>query len=265
MEALIYLVALVAVLAALLLSRMFKRVTVMEYERGLRYQHGRFVGILEPGRHWIHTSSTRFVRVDVRPQYISVAGQEILTADGVSLRISLVATFEIEDPAVAVNSVADFHGALYLEIQLAAREVIGAGQIDELLADRAGFSARILELARPKVAALGLSLGAVDLKDLMFPGPLKKLFASVVQARKEGEAALEKARGETAALRNLANAARMVRENPALVQLRLLQQVSESTGNTFVIGLPTSSTPIPIDRPDAGELELPSADAGDET
>ena len=82
----------------------------------------------------------------------------------------------------------------------------------------------------------------------MLPGELKKMFAQVVQAQKEGQAALERARGETAALRNLANAAQLVDANPALMRLRLLQQLSSSSGHTIVLGFPDSSIPLGVQR-----------------
>ena len=88
------------------------------------------------------------------------------------------------------------------------------------------------------LARLGVELLSVDVRDLMLPAELKRAFAGVVAARKDGEIALERARGETAALRNLANAGRMLEDNPGLVQLRLLQEIGGSTGNTVVIGLP---------------------------
>jgi regulator of protease activity HflC (stomatin/prohibitin superfamily) len=83
-------------------------------------------------------------------------------------------------------------------------------------------------LPEPQVQRLGLKLLTADLKDLMISGDLKKSFVQVVKARKEGEAALERARGETAALRSLANAARMLQDNPQLMQLRMLQAMGES-------------------------------------
>jgi hypothetical protein len=72
----------------------------------------------------------------------------------------------------------------------------------------------------------------------MVPGDLKRVFAGVVAARKEGEASLERVRAETAALRNLANAGRLVEENPGLLQLRMLQQVGGSSGNTVMLTMP---------------------------
>ncbi len=89
---------------------------------------------------------------------------------------------------------------------------------------------------------------------LTLPGDLKRIFAQVVKARQEGLAALERARGETAALRNLANAAQMVQRNPQLLQLRLLQVAGQQTGTTLVIGMPQGATPIPL-REGAADVE----------
>lgn len=112
-------------------------------------------------------------------------------------------------------------------------------------------------MVRPRAEELGLDLRSVDLRDLTFPGDLKRTFAQVVAARHEGLAALERARGETAALRNLANAARMMEGNPALLHLRLIQQLGSAGGNTIVLGLPASTTPLPV-RGDSGETpEIP--------
>lgn len=101
-----------------------------------------------------------------------------------------------------------------------------------------------MELVKAKAADFGLRLITVSVKDIMFPGKLKEIFAQVVTARKEGLAALEKARGETAALRSLANAARMLEGNPNLLQLRLLQAVGESSGSTLVLGLPPAAAGV---------------------
>lgn len=108
------------------------------------------------------------------------------------------------------------------------------------------MSQQLRERAMPNVEALGLQLLSATIKDITFPGELKRVFAQVVKAQKDGLAALEKARGESAALRNLANAAKLLENNPALLQLRLLQAVSESAGNTVVLGLPAQATLVPL-------------------
>ena len=106
-------------------------------------------------------------------------------------------------------------------------------------------SARIREYA-PANAVEGETQITVNLKDIMFPGELKKIFAQVVRAQKEGQAALERARGETAALRNLANAAKPVESNPALMQFRLLESLGETSGNTVVLGMSAPGGVLPV-------------------
>jgi regulator of protease activity HflC (stomatin/prohibitin superfamily) len=216
------------------------RVTVYEFQRALRYRKGRFLSVLGPGQYWILEPRTTVTPVDVRPNFITLMGQEVLTADGVPLKISIAANYEMSDPQVAINGQANYAQSLYLLLQLAVREVISTSKADELLENRAGFAEKIRTLAEPQIQRLGLKLLTADLKDLMISGDVKKSFAQVVKARKEGEAALERARGETAALRSLANAARMLQDNPQLVQLRMLQAMGESGSNTLVVGLPSA-------------------------
>ena len=142
----------------------------------------------------------------------------------------------------------EWEGALHVELQLALRQVVSSESIDSLLVARPQLGERLTQLATAGVARLGVQLDRVDVRDLTLPGDLKKLFTQVTKARQEGLAALERARGETAALRNLANAARMVADNPALMQgaARLLQVVGEQSGNTVVLGMPSGATTLPI-------------------
>ncbi|MBM4034832.1 MAG: slipin family protein [Planctomycetes bacterium] len=235
-----------------------RRVTIFEFEKGLRYVKGRFAETLGPGRHWFMPFSTTIQKVDVRPRFVSITGQEVLSSDGVTLKVSLAANYEVVDPNTAVNKTQSFEAALYLELQLALREIVGAADIDTVLNSRDQLSRTLAEKTEAKAKALGLRLISVNLKDIMFPGKLKEMFAQVVNARKEGLAALEKARGETAALRNLANAARMIEANPALMQLRLVQALGQSSGNTLILGMPSQATPVPIRTREAvGGTALP--------
>lgn len=252
-----------AVVAVVLVSRIilgWRRITIFEYERGLVYTNGRFTKILMPGQHWILTFFTTLLKVDIRPRFISIPGQEVLSADGVSLKVSLAAKYEIADPNVAINKVENYVTGLYLELQMALREVIGLAKIDDLLEKRETLGVKLMELASPKAQELGLKLVSINVKDIMFTGELKKIFAQVVKAQKEGLAILEKARGETAALRNLANAAKLVENNPTLMQLRLLQHLEESSGNTLVLGIPTP-TPLPLKNKEVEEQKPPELKA----
>lgn len=248
--------AAVSAIVIALLRLTLGRVTVFEYEQGLRYRGGRYAGLLAAGRHWIYRPTTVIHKVDVRPKFVSLGGQEVLSSDGVTLKVTVAARYEITDASIAINKVENYQEALYVTLQLALREIVGQATIDEVLTRRDQFGERLKVLTTTEIETYGLRLLSVNIKDIMFPGELKKIFAQVVQAQKEGQAALERARGETAALRNLANAAQLVDANPALMQLRLLQQLSNSSGHTVVLGFPDSSIPLAVrraDRPNARE------------
>jgi regulator of protease activity HflC (stomatin/prohibitin superfamily) len=222
----------------------FKRVLVYEYQRGLKYKKGRYVATLDPGLHWISAATSSIFAVDIRPEFITIPGQDVLTNDGVSIKISLAAEFQVTDPNLAVNKTGNFRGNLYLVLQMGLREIVGKEKIDALLENRAGIGAKLVEMTRAKASDMGVKLISADIKDMMFAGEMKKAFAQVVKAQKEGQAALERARGETAALRSLANAARTMDDNPNLLQLRALQALADSSGNTLVLGLPNSTLPL---------------------
>lgn len=231
-------------LAVVLLSRYgLRRVTLFEYQGGLKYTNGRFSGVLKTGQYWYLPYVTVISPIDLRPRSITIPGQEVLTADNVSLKVSLAVSFQVMDPDKSINKVQDYQAALYLDLQVALRSVIGAATADELLERRDQVGSKLKEMVEAKSTELGLQLHSVQIKDVMFPGQLKNVFAQVVAAKKEGLAALEKARGETAALRSLANAAQMIEKNPSLLQLRALQN---SVGSTVVIGMSASGGVIPV-------------------
>jgi regulator of protease activity HflC (stomatin/prohibitin superfamily) len=241
----VVLVLLIAGLAALVYWRP-SQTTVFEFERGLRYRAGRFAGELGPGRYWYAARSGRITKVDVRPATVTVPGQELITSDGIGVKVSVLATIEVADAARAINKVQNYLQTVYATIQVALREEVAVMTIENLLADRTSLGKKILERSASALGEIGVNLKTADIRDVMLPGDLKRVFAQEVAARKEGAAALEKARGETAALRNLANAARMIQDNPALYQLRLLQQLGATGGNTLVVGQADS---LPVPRP----------------
>lgn len=246
-------IPILAVIVLFIVFRTFplKRVIVYEHQRALRYRKGRYIGTIGPGQYWIFSRSSAITPVDTRPEFITIQGQDVLSADGVTLKISLAAQFQVADPHVAVNKNSNYRTSLYLTLQMAVREIVGSEKIDALLDNRAGISTKLMDLTAKKAVEFGLTLISADIKDMMFPGEMKKVFAQVVKAQKEGQAALERARGETAALRNLANAARTMEENPSLLQLRALQTLTDSSGNTLVLGLPSGTVPVPKQRRNA--------------
>jgi regulator of protease activity HflC (stomatin/prohibitin superfamily) len=230
------------------------RTIVFEYERGLKFTRGRFAGVIEPGVYWHWPALTQIRKMDVRPSRAVVAGQEVLSADGIAIKGSILATFQIKNPERAVLGSDNYQVAIHSELQLALRAVASSLPIEELLRRRAELPGQLKAIAGPRLETIGVELQDAALRDMTFPGELKKIFTQVVKARQEGLAALEKARGETAALRNLANAAGMIERNPSLMQLRALQVLGQQPGNTLVLGMQQGAPIVPLRGPGGGEL-----------
>jgi regulator of protease activity HflC (stomatin/prohibitin superfamily) len=259
-NALILLALVIAV--ALVIRYVFRKETVFEYQRGLLFQKGVLKRTLAPGQYRYLRNRSSIQKVDVRLMTISVPGQEVLTVDNVPVRITLAAQYLVSDPGVAITKVEAYQEALHVTLQLALREVVSTAKIDELVANRQEIGKTVFLKAEAKVKDYGLTLKALDVKDITFAGDLKKVFAQVLKAQKEGQAVLERTRGETAALRNLANAAKTLEGNPALMQLRMLQSIESSSGNTIVFGWPANVVPIPRRQEEHASTEQPRAQEG---
>jgi regulator of protease activity HflC (stomatin/prohibitin superfamily) len=210
------------------------RIVVQEWERVLIYRDGRFEESLAAGRHRRGRWRRQQVRVLVRPRLLTVPGQDVLTGDGLSVRVSLLVRLSVVDARrwhEAVQGPDDF---VYAALQVAVREAVAARTLDELLAARTELGAELGAAVAATAQQVGAALHDVALRDVMVPTELRRAASEVVTARAQGLAALERARGEVAALRALANAAKMVTDSPALLQLRTLQAV-EAGGATVVL------------------------------
>jgi regulator of protease activity HflC (stomatin/prohibitin superfamily) len=254
-----WILLLIVLVAVGLLFTQLARTTVYEYERGLKFTRGHFKGVIGPGLYWHWSTISRIQKIDVRPSRVAVAGQEVLSADGVAIKASIAATFQVKDAERALLSSDSYHVAIHTELQLALRAIASGLPIDELLRRRGEMPAQLKAIAGPRLETVGVELQDASLRDLTFPGELKKIFTQVVRARQEGLAALEKARGETAALRNLANAAALIERSPSLMQLRALQVLGQQPGNTLVLGMQPGPPLVPLRAQVAGSGELPPA------
>ena len=209
------------------------RVVVQEWERVLVYRDGRFAEELGAGRHRRSRRRRQVVRVAVRPRLLAVPGQEVLTADGLSVRLSLTALCRTADPRRWHEAVDDADALVYAAVQVALREAVAVRTLDELLAARAALGDDVRERVGTALEPVGVELERIWLRDVMVPAELRHAAAEVATARAQGQAALERARAEVAATRALANAARMVAEQPGMLQLRTLQAVE--TGRATVV------------------------------
>jgi len=151
------------------------------------------------------------------------------------VKVSIAARHAVVDPKSAILNAQDYRTEVYQEVQVALRDVVTPLTADEVLTQRAEIAERISALTAGKFESVGLKLDKLELRDIVFPGELRRAMAQVALAQKESLAALERARGETAALRSLANAAKMLEGNPALLQLRMIQAIGEGKSGTIVL------------------------------
>ncbi|HET6896920.1 MAG TPA: SPFH domain-containing protein [Vicinamibacteria bacterium] len=232
---------LVAILKARGAALLIEGVTVEAGHAGLFFKDGRHEATLAPGAHayWKGVAKARVQDVDLREQVVDVAGQEIMTADKVTLRLNAVVTYKVADPLASVTTVEDCRQALYREAQLALRGVIGTRELDALLSDKDGVASEAASLLAAKALALGLEVTALGIRDLILPGDMKDLMNKVTEAKKAAEAALITRREETAAMRSQANTAKILESSPTLMRLReleVLEKVSEKANLTVVLG-----------------------------
>jgi regulator of protease activity HflC (stomatin/prohibitin superfamily) len=219
---------------------------VTEGFAGLLYRNGKFVEILQAGRHVRWGRAVAMTLQDLRKTTVQVAGQEVLTADNVSVKFSLMLTYQIVEAAKAAHETQSWYADVYNAAQLALRAVISGIAVEALLNQRNAIDAQLLPIVQAAVAKIGVNVLAVEVKDVILPADLKRAFAETLKAKQEGQAALERARGETAALRNLANAARVLEDNPALMNLRIVQSITaaQGAGHTLVFGMPAGFVPL---------------------
>ena len=208
---------------------------------GLVFQDGRHAATLPPGVHafWRGEGLVRVLPVDLRERSADVAGQEIMTADKVTLRLNALVNYRVVDPVKSALEVEDATQALYRQAQLALRAVVGTRELDALLADKDAVARELLGTLRTEAAAFGLEVKAAGIRDVILPGEMKEILNRVTEARKAAEADLVTRREETAAIRSQANTTRIFESNPTLMRLReleVLEKVAEKANLSVVLG-----------------------------
>lgn len=215
--------------------------TVNRQCAGVLFVNGTFVETLGPGLYafWLDAGDARVVEVDLRESIVDVSGQDIMTADKVSLRVNAIAAFTVSDAHKSVTATDDVRQSLYREVQLALRAVVGTRDLDVLLTDKDAVIADLTELVRRRAGELGLEVVSVGIRDVILPGDMKDLMNQVTEAKKAAEANLISRREETAAMRSQANTARVLADNPTLMRLReleVLEKIAASGKLNVVLG-----------------------------
>jgi regulator of protease activity HflC (stomatin/prohibitin superfamily) len=219
-----------AELASVLPKGEYTDVLVREYERGLEYVQGRLARTLPPGRYtlWSRPEAKVEVQVvDIRVVQVGVAAQELMTRDKVTLRLSMSVEYAVEDPALATHSVVNARDAIYLLVQVAAREYVAGVTLDQLLEGRDAMTRFLEQQCVSQAHRMGLRVDRVGVKDVILPGEMKTLLNRVIEAEKEAAANVILRREETAATRMLANTAKVMTEQPVLLRLKELESLKE--------------------------------------
>jgi regulator of protease activity HflC (stomatin/prohibitin superfamily) len=172
--------------------------------------------------------STRLI--DLTRQSLDVTGQELLTRDRVTLRVNIAAEYRVADPALAVSSVKDFADSLYRALQYAFRRTLGALTLDQILEQKVTVDAEAAAKVRADMAAIGLEVLEISLKDVILPGEMREILNQVVAAQKEAEANIIRRREETNATRSLLNTAKVMAENPVMLRLKELEALETIAG-----------------------------------
>jgi hypothetical protein len=232
---------LAAVLALPGTAALLEPVSVEAGHVGLLFRDGRHEATLAPGAYalWKGVARAKVVPVDLREQVVDVNGQDIITADKVTLRVNAVVTFKVRDAVRAVTTVEDHRQALYREAQLALRAVVGARMLETLLGEKDAVARDLDAALGQRVAAIGLEVVSLGIRDVILPGEMKELMNKVIEAQKAAEAALITRREETAAMRSQANTARLMEQNPTLMRLReieALERVADKGRLSVVVG-----------------------------
>jgi regulator of protease activity HflC (stomatin/prohibitin superfamily) len=224
-----------------LAERVLESVVVPASQAGVWFRDGNFVETLPAGRHvfWKNVAEVKVVPVDTRDAILDVAGQEIMTADKVTLRLNALVTYRVADARLSLSVADDARQALYRETQLVLRALVGARELDSFLADKDGVVLELEQKLRGRVEAIGLEVITVGIRDVILPGEMKDLLNKVMEAKKAAEANLIARREETAAMRSQANTARLLQDNPTLMRLReleVLEKVAASAKLNVVLG-----------------------------
>jgi regulator of protease activity HflC (stomatin/prohibitin superfamily) len=202
---------------------------VDEAKAGLLYIDNKLRRTLPPGKYgfWAVYGSPRVDIVDLRRQTIEVPGQEILSRDKVSLRVNILAEYQVKDPAKAKQSIAGFEAYFYRLLQLTIRQALGRKTLEEILAEKTEVDESASSVVRAEMNELGVAVGAIALKDIVLPGDMREIMNQVVAAEKQAQANLIRRREETAATRSLLNTAKLLEDNPILVRLKELETLEK--------------------------------------
>jgi regulator of protease activity HflC (stomatin/prohibitin superfamily) len=214
---------------------------VTEYERGVIFRLGRLVGAKGPGLFFIIPFVDRMVKVDLRTVTMDVPSQEVITRDNVTVRVNAVVYFRVVDPQASVVKVMDHVRATSQISQTTLRNVLGQSDLDELLTKREKLNLMLQKIIDEHTDPWGVKVSVVEIKEVELAEEMKRSMAAQAEAERERRAKIIHAEGEMQASEKLTEAAAIIGREPAAIQLRYLQTLTEiaaEKNSTIIFPLP---------------------------
>ena len=214
---------------------------INQYQRGVKFSFGKYVGVMEPGWRLIWPIFQSYQRVDIRTKAVDVPNQEAITKDNVSASISAVIYYKVTDASKAILEVENFNFAIHQLAQTTMRNIIGEVDLNSLLANRDKIATRIKDIVDKTTERWGLEVLTVELKDIVLPDSMKRTMAKRAEAEREKQATIINSEGEVIAATNLAKAAHTMAGAPGALHLRTLNSIndiSSDQSNTVVFVTP---------------------------
>lgn len=198
-----------------------------EYERGVVFRLGRFAGVRGPGLILLLPGIERMVKVSMRVITMDVPPQDVITRDNVSVKVNAVIYFRVMDPQKAIIEIENFLYATSQLAQTTLRSVAGQAELDELLSDREKINDELQTILDDNTDAWGIKVGNVELKHIDLPQEMQRAMARQAEAERERRAKIIAAEGELQASQKLTEASSVMSTQPATIQLRYLQTLTE--------------------------------------
>jgi regulator of protease activity HflC (stomatin/prohibitin superfamily) len=214
---------------------------INEYERGVKFQLGKFKEVIQPGWRIIIPIFQSITKMDIRVKTVDVPFQEAITKDNVSAKINAVIFYKIIDAKMAVLQVENSGFAVSQLAQTTMRNVCGEMELDGLLANREAAAEKIREIVDKATDPWGIKVESVELKDIILPDDMQRVIAKQAEAERERRAVVIKSTGEVIAAENLAKAAKLLSEQAGALHLRTLNtlnDVSSDQSNTIIFAIP---------------------------
>ncbi|MCC7449873.1 MAG: slipin family protein [Anaerolineae bacterium] len=219
-----------------------REVIIKDTHRGLWYADGVLVKTLDAGRYVIpkerrwpilpRRPKVEIVQVDMRERDLTIKGQEILTADKVALRVSIIVQFRVTDARAALHQVVNYEDRLYSDVQLAARRSLASMTLEQILTNRNQLSEDILSDVKGAASGYGVAILRADVKDIIFPGNLQEIMNRVLAAERMSQAQLVEARTKAEVQRIEAQTKASTRQVETDAQVETQRRIAASDAET---------------------------------